>query len=98
LHKPLTVVKGAGHFQCGDIFAERRELLLLRDADAVRGIKNHNANPWHAKKSLSDGAPGIARRRCQHSELPRLTAHEVAHQLSQEARAEVLERQRWPVK
>ena len=98
LHQPLAIVKRAGHFQRRDVFAQRRELFFLRFADALRRIQNHHANSRHAQKSVRHRASRVSRSRDQHRERPRLAAHEITHQPRHESRAEILERQRRPVK
>ena len=98
LHQPLAIVERARHFQCGDIFAERSELFFLRLADALRRIENHHANARHAQETMRHGATGVSRCCHQHGKRPRFAAHKITHQPGHEARAEILERQRRPVK
>ena len=98
LHQPLAIVKRARHFQGGNIFAERGELLLLRLADTLRRIENHHANPRHTEETVRHRAAGISRCRHEHSKRPRFAANEIPHQPGHEARTEILERQRRPVK
>ena len=61
LDQALAIVKGAGNFERGDVFAESGELFFLGFADAFGRIKNHDADARDAQKSMGNGASGVAR-------------------------------------
>ena len=98
LHQFLAVVEAAGHGVRADvgrgIVVEHRELGLLRRAHAAFRVQNHDARAGDTVECVRHGAAGIARCRGQH----RHVGAEGGHQSRHHARADVLERQRGPVK
>ncbi len=92
LHQPLAIVKRAGHFERGDVFAERGELLFLRLANALGRIEDHHTDSRHAQEAVRYRAAGVTRGRHQHGQRPRLAANEIAHQPRHKPRAKILER------
>ena len=90
----LAIVEGAADFEGGDVLAERGELLFLRFADALGGIKNDDANAGNAEKAVSNGAAGVTGSSDQNREQAGFTAHEIAHETGHETRAKILKGQR----
>jgi len=91
LDETLAIVEGPGNLQRGNVLAEGGELFFLGFADALRRIKNDNANAGNAEKTVGDSAARVARSGDKNGKLTRFAANEVAHQASHEAGAEILE-------
>ena len=68
-----------------------------RFADALRRIKNDDANARHAEETVRNGAAGVTGRCDENGERRRFAAHEIAHQPGHETRAKILECQRGAV-
>ena len=98
--EPVTVVEAARHgvrAHVRPLAVEHRQLRFLRRADAAVRIEDHDARVRHAVKGVRHRAAGVAGRRDQHREGV-VREMKGRHHARHHTRADVLERQRRPMK
>src|SRR5260370_37044649 len=91
LSQTLAIVKCACHFQRGDVFTERGELLLLRLADALRRIENYHADSRHAQETVRHGSSSVPGCGHQHFQRPHFATNKISHQPRPETSAAIFD-------